>query len=128
VLHIRLGDYIGSEFGVINPASYSKLITRNIPLVVCTNGTEQQVAEILKIKPDVILTPSQTTAWETLSIIGSADKFIGVNSTLSWWGAFLVGQNNNEAYLPLIWEKAKSRQENRFGNFPGIKFYPNTFF
>jgi len=128
VLHIRLGDYLGSEFGVINPLSYSMLIAQNIPLVVCTDGTEQQVEEILNIKPDLILTPRETTAWETLSIIGSADKFIGVNSTLSWWGAFLVGQNKKEAYLPLSWHKSNSQKSINLDYFPGIKSYTNTFF
>jgi len=128
VLHVRLGDYLGSEFGVINPSSYSYLITQNLPLIVCTDGTEQQVAEILKIKPELILTPGETTAWETLSIIGSAEKFIGVNSTLSWWGAFLVGQNKKEAYLPLIWQKSRSHQNISLSDFPGIKSYSNTFF
>jgi hypothetical protein len=104
------------------------LITQNIPLVVCTDGTEQQVEEILKIKPDLILTPRETTAWETLSIIGSADKFIGVNSTLSWWGAFLVGQNKKEAYLPLSWHKSNSQKNINLNYFPGIKSYTNTFF
>lgn len=127
VLHVRLGDYLGSQFGVINPASYSNLITQNLPLIVCTDGTQQQVLEILKIKPDLILTPGETTAWETLSIIGSAEKFIGVNSTLSWWGAFLVRQNKKEAYLPLIWQKSRSQQHISLSDFPGIKSYPNTF-
>lgn len=128
VLHIRLGDYLGSEFGIINPLSYSMLIAQNIPLVVCTDGTQQQVEEILKIKPDLILTPRETTAWETLSIIGSADKFIGVNSTLSWWGAFLVGQNKKEAYLPLSWHKSNSQKNIIQDYLPGIKSYTNTFF
>jgi len=128
VLHVRLGDYIGSESGVINPVSYLELITQNLPLVVCTDGTEQQVVETLKITPDLILTPKETTAWETLSIIGSAEKFIGVNSTLSWWGAFLVGQNKKEAYLPLIWAKSNPHQKSKLSDFPGIKFYANVFF
>ena len=128
VLHVRLGDYLGSEFGVINPASYSKLISQNLPLIVCTDGTQQQVREILNIKPDLILTPSETTAWETLSIIGFAEKFIGVNSTLSWWGAFLVGQNKKDAYLPLIWQKSLSQQNFKLSHFPGIQSYTNTFF
>jgi hypothetical protein len=128
VLHVRLGDFIGSEFGVINPISYSELITPNLPLVVCTDGTERQVADILGIKPDLILTPNETTAWETLSIIGSADKFVGVNSTLSWWGAFLVGQNEKEAHLPLTWNKSKSKQSDKLSHFPGINYYTNTFF
>lgn len=128
VLHVRLGDYIGSEFGVIKPTSYSNLITQNLPLIVCTDGTQQQVEEILNLKPDLILTPDETTAWETLSIIGSAEIFIGVNSTLSWWGAFLVGQNKKDAYLPLIWQKSRSRENTNLIHFPGIKSYPNTFF
>jgi len=128
VIHVRLGDYVGSDFGVINPASYLELVNQNLPLVVCTDGTKQQVAEILKMKPDLILTPSETNAWETLSIMGSADKFIGVNSTLSWWGAFLVGQNEKDAYLPLIWNKSNSHQDTKLSNFPGIKSYANIFF
>lgn len=128
VLHVRLGDYIGSEFGVINPASYLKLISPNLPLVICTDGTKKQISEILKMSPDLILTPSETTAWETLSIIGLADRFVGVNSTLSWWGAFLVGQNEKEAYLPLVWSKSKSKQSDKLSHFPGINYYVNTFF
>lgn len=128
VLHVRLGDYLESDFGIINPASYSNLISKNLPLIVCTDGTQQQVAEILRIKPDLILTPRETTAWETLSIIGTAEKFIGVNSTLSWWGAFLVRHNKKEAHLPLIWQKSKPQQNIGLSDFPGIKSYPNTFF
>lgn len=127
VLHVRLGDFIGSEFGVINPISYSNLITQDLPLVICTDGTDQQIKEILKIKPDIILTPRDTTAWETLSIIGTSERFVGVNSTLSWWGAFLVGQNQKEAYLPLIWKNSNPEHSNRLVDLPTVKFYDNTF-
>lgn len=105
VIHVRLGDFVNSEIGVISPNSYKSELEPNIPTLICTNGSEREVLELVDFPVVEILTPDALSTWETLCLINSATRFVGVNSTLSWWGAFLAIANGNKAFLPDRWTK-----------------------
>lgn len=106
VVHLRFGDFKNSEFGVVSPQSFKSIIDPRIPTLICTDGSREEVLENANFPYEEILTPSKLNPWETLCIIQGASRFIGVNSTLSWWGAFLVTSKGNSAFLPDKWKKS----------------------
>jgi hypothetical protein len=72
-----------------------------------------------------VLTPSETNAWETLSVITTARRVISSNSTMSWWGAFMANKNGAEVFLPSQWRKDDG---NSLGmQFPGSKTFYSSF-
>ncbi|CAN2170204.1 hypothetical protein MCEMRE182_00031 [Candidatus Nanopelagicaceae bacterium] len=127
VIHLRLGDYVGSSFGVIDPASYKRLLDPELPIVICTNGAKTEISQFLGFQADYVISPEESTAWETLVIFTNAARFIGVNSTLSWWGAFLVSRRGFPAYLPQHWNlNMQSDFANKL-NINGVSAYENDF-
>lgn len=127
LIHIRLGDFVGSESGIVDPASYIGILEKNIPLFVCTNGSKESVLAMLDREPDGIFTADTLRTWEVLCLMKNAKIFIGVNSTLSWWGAFLSANNKNRAYLPFFWNKSDSKQTINNLHFPELQLYQNEF-
>ena len=127
VVHIRLGDFIDSSNGVIDPASFADHIDANLPLIVCTNGSIKEVQLVTRFRIDRIITTDETTAWETLAIINNSVRFIGVNSTLSWWGALITSASNKPAYLPRQWKSYSPNRQSNLSSWPGINLYEATF-
>jgi hypothetical protein len=126
LIHVRLGDYVNSNFGTILPISYKKLIIPDIPIVICSDGSRNQVEKFLDFRSDLIITPNEMGAWETLCVMQGAERFIGANSTLSWWGAYLVTNSNKVAYLPNCWKIDESSEPSgpnlleKFGTFTPV--------
>jgi hypothetical protein len=127
VVHIRLGDFANSEFGIVSPDSYKSELEPNIPTLICTDGSREEVLRMIDFSFDEILTPSSLSTWETLSLMQGASKFFGVNSTLSWWGAFLAIARGNSALLPDQWNKTGNSKEFESLYFEGIKKYKALF-
>ena len=128
VIHVRLGDFVNSEYGIISPCSYKSDLEPNIPTLVCTNGSKREILDIVDFPIVEILTPDALNAWETLSLINGAAKFIGVNSTFSWWGAFLATSNGNTDYLPDRWMREGSIKDLNPLQLEGCIKYKAEFF
>ena len=127
VVHIRLGDYTNSEFGVISPESYKSELELNIPTLICTDGSREEVLRMIDFPFEEILTPRALSTWETLCVMEGASRFIGVNSTLSWWGAFLAISRGNLALLPDQWSKSGNSKDRNLLNLEGSKSYKVQF-
>lgn len=105
-LHIRLSDFIGSDFGVIAPKSQLECIQENLNVVICTDGSIEEIERRIDITNYQVLTPSDTTAWETLAVLSRAENLITTNSTLSWWSGFLAIQSGKNVWSPAYWNPA----------------------
>jgi len=123
VAHIRLGDFVNSEFGVIAPESYKSAFDPIIPLLICTDGSREEILEMIDFPFEEILTPAELSTWETLCIMQSASRFVGANSTLSWWGAFLAISRGNLVFLPDQWLKSGNSKDLNLFKLEGSKRY-----
>ncbi len=127
VVHIRLGDFINTDFGVISPKSYKSEIESNLPIFICSDGSREEIIKLVDFPFNEIFTPKELSTWETLCLIKSATIFIGANSTLSWWGAFLAVDNGNIAYLPNQWLKSGNSTNSELLSFKGCSTYKACF-
>lgn len=105
-LHIRLSDFIGSDFGVIAPKSQLDCLQENLNVVICTDGSTEEIERRIDISNYQVLTPDNTTAWEALAILSRAENLITTNSTLSWWSGFLALQCGKNVWTPAYWNPA----------------------
>ena len=111
VIHVRRGDYrvdknpqawigcLADEYFIQwareHPSSRTVLLTEN----------KEEVENLVSaIKPILVLDNTSTTPWETLAIMSRATYFIGSNSSLSWWGAWVASINGASTYLPSNWD------------------------
>jgi hypothetical protein len=101
-IHIRRGDYIlhGTSYGLLGASHYVKHLDRRIPIVVGTDDLESSASIIADLKPDLVFSPSNSSAWQSLKMMANAEKLILANSTLSWWGGFLAANKGKEVYSP----------------------------
>jgi hypothetical protein len=105
-IHIRLSDFVGSDFGVIAPKSQIECLQDNLNVVICTDGSIKEIERRIDISDYQVLTPGNTTAWETLAILSRAENLITTNSTLSWWSGFLALQSGKNVWTPAHWNPA----------------------
>jgi hypothetical protein len=127
VAHIRLGDFVNSEFGVIAPECYKSAFDPMIPLLICTDGSREEILQMIDFPFEEILTPAELSTWETLCLMQSATRFVGANSTLSWWGAFLAISVGNLAFLPEQWVKSGDSKDLKLFNLEGAERYKVSF-
>lgn len=125
VAHLRLGDFKNSSFGVIKLKSMLDLLQPNLPTVICTDGSREEIIARIGSTEYEILTPTESNAWETLSIITSAKRVVSSNSTMSWWGAFLAKRNGAEVFLPTQWRKDEEKSVSM--QFPGAQYFEASF-
>jgi hypothetical protein len=105
-LHIRRGDTtsIATSWGILSLNYFDKSYISNQKTVVCTDSREIQEIYSLKYPNTVVSTNAIHNSWQTLKILAQADRFIGSNSTLSWWAAWLVNHEKKKmAILPDPW-------------------------
>jgi hypothetical protein len=102
-VHIRLGDFRRPEndpgtqlINLATPVSWfmeALLTVRRIgwegPLVVCSDGTDQELAPILRL-PDVTVQRGQNALTDLMTLAGGR-VVIGSGSSFSSWGAWLGG-------------------------------------
>ena len=111
VIHVRRGDYPISQFpskaiGQLDDDFYLQILSRtSLPIILLTENF-LDVAELSRvIKPWIILSQRETNPWESLSLMAKSKFFIGSNSTLSWWGAYLASKQEHETWLPSDWSQ-----------------------
>jgi hypothetical protein len=107
-IHIRLTDYIGSEYGVVDPHSQLKCLEENLKVIICTDGKKEEIASRIDITGIEVITSEHSSAWETLSILSNSKNLITSNSTLSWWSGFLATFKGNNVWIPLFWNSSHS--------------------
>ena len=111
VIHVRRGDYPISQFpskaiGQLDDDFYIQIAARtNLPLILLTESA-LDVTELSRfIKPCLVLSQKETNPWQSLALMAKSEFFIGSNSTLSWWGAYLASKQEHETWLPGEWSQ-----------------------
>ena len=105
-LHIRRGDTtaIGATWGILTLDYFNRVLDTNEETVVCTDSSEIRDIYSAKKLKIVVSTDATHNSWQTLKILTRSDRFIGSNSTLSWWAAWLISWDNQKvAILPTPW-------------------------
>ena len=115
VFHVRRGDYEAAEFTPVNIGTLSDEFfieglhtVKPSNLVLLTENREDVSDLVIQLNPQLVLDKSETTPWETLAIIYGATKFLGSNSSLSWWGARLCLERGGDVWLPSQWSYWKN--------------------
>lgn len=135
VIHIRRGDFLArnrsSSEGILDLDSYRKIIKD-----ICKNRELMQVVTVTD-SPQVlrregidkefgrIIGPDEESVWGTLKIMKEADFLIAGNSTLSWWGSFLVINSGGQAYIPEPFYR--DIETGGAFNYPGFQTYDAKF-
>lgn len=104
-IHVRLSDFVGSATGVIQLQSQLNCLDNGLKIVICTDGTREDVLSRTDRHDYEIITPFESTAWETLAILSNAKVLVTSNSTLSWWAGFVAAGNGKSVWIPRIWSK-----------------------
>lgn len=72
--------------------------------IILLTESADQVGEIINsLKPALVLDASNSSPWDVLAIMAGAEKCLGSNSSLSWWGAKLCSIFGGQAWLPSNW-------------------------
>jgi hypothetical protein len=107
-IHVRLSDFIDSEMGVISLESQMNCLEKDLNTIICTDGSRDDILSRTTRQDFEIITPTESTAWETLLILSEAKLLVTSNSTLSWWSGFISAGNGNKVWIPKIWNKNRS--------------------
>ena len=124
IIHVRRGDYLSpggiNRFGVLSSSYYQRSISeikalnpnRAFKYVFLSEIKEdaQRIALQLKLYSVQIYGQEDLDAWQTLKVMSLAHYFIGANSTLSWWGAYLSSIHQGKCILPSPWFKNSYQQ------------------
>ena len=105
VLHIRRGDSIkiAKEWGLLEYRYYKRNLNYFDDVTILTDD-ESFLPEIQAHFPESeILTPRECSSWQALKIMAFAKHLVMANSTLSWWGGWLLTQNKGICTFPYPW-------------------------
>jgi hypothetical protein len=105
-IHIRRGDFLAlsTTHGVLTDEYFKENLNTSFPIYLCTDDFHPEELLRRKLKGKAFFTPNQADTWQTLKIFCDSNHFIGSNSTLSWWAAFLRVKAKKElTCLPLPW-------------------------
>ena len=102
-LHVRRGDYIANKnvLGVLSERFYVNNAHKEVPTIIFTDDLMLDF-NMNKFHPSLkILTPKDLSAWQTLSCLIHSKWFVGANSTMSWWAAFLRDKGTTKFPWPM---------------------------
>jgi len=110
LLHIRGGDYkdIGNAgFGLINKEYFIENLNPGLRTIVITDDPKYAWNSTVKfISNAVILEPTEFDEWCAFAVASLCEKFIGSNSTFSYWCALLALYNGAVSLLPMPFNKS----------------------
>ena len=104
-VHVRRTDFFSTKVGVIDPISQLGCLQDDLNVVICTDATRDEILSMINCKNFEILTPSESSAWETLAILSRAENLVMTNSTLSFWAGFIASKAGKNVWAPKIWNK-----------------------
>ena len=102
-VHVRRGDYMGnkSTLGVLSQTFYVNNAIKEFPTIIFTDDLMLDFNLNKFHSSTKVLTPEALTAWQTLACLTHSKYFLGANSTLSWWAAFLRDKGTTKFPRPL---------------------------
>ena len=83
-------------------------------IILLTESADQTDRIIKSVKPVLVLDASNSSPWDVLAIMAGAEKCLGSNSSLSWWGVKLCSIFGGQAWLPLNWSYWANVQSRAF--------------
>ena len=101
--HIRRGDYLlpeNSGYGLLDIDWYLSNSDSTLPTVVVTDdktGSEDLITAMGKC---LVLGPDDADVVQALAIMANANHLVAANSTLSWWGGFMVANRGYPVIYP----------------------------
>ena len=104
-IHMRRTDFFSTEAGVIDPSSQLECLESDLRVVICTDATKEEIFTKLNYENFEIITPNESSAWETLAILSRADNLVMTNSTLSFWAGFIASKEGKTVWAPSVWNK-----------------------
>lgn len=102
VIHVRRGDFLTTDrsYGVLDSGFYASNVVSGLPIVLCTDSSEECADVIQKLNPELILSSSNSTPWQAIKTIAGASHVVISNSTLSWWGGFMAAKRGYKVVVP----------------------------
>lgn len=102
VVHVRRGDLVTKEkgYGLLDKDYYVRNIVDGLPVVLCTDSLKDSEDVANAVKANFILTPENSSPWQTIGVFGKSKRFVMGNSTLSWWGGFVASNVGAEVIFP----------------------------
>ena len=104
-IHMRRTDFFTTEAGVIDPSSQLECLQPDLKVVICTDAAKEEILTKLNYENFEIITPNESSAWETLAILSRADSLVMTNSTLSFWAGFIASKEGKTVWSPSVWNK-----------------------
>jgi hypothetical protein len=124
-LHIRRGDYLlpeNSGYGLLSVEWYLRHIKSDLPIVIVTDDKFGASSVLSSFQNCLIFGPDDANPFQALAIMAKSAHFVAANSTLSWWGGFLVAMNGKSVVYP-----ASQVEKHRDINFPLFDIRPGIF-
>jgi hypothetical protein len=118
-LHIRRGDFLlpeNSGYGLLSLEWYRNYREPNLRTVIVTDDKLGAEMLLATFEDCLVLGPEEANVFQTLSIMGNSAHLVAANSTLSWWGGFLVAMRGQSVVYPI-----SEIEEHRDINFPFFK-------
>jgi Glycosyl transferase family 11 len=114
VVHVRRGDYLRPEvkknIGTLDDIFFSRQIDemQGDIVILCERVSDIRalIGDLREKRQILVLDDSLLNSWSTLQAISKAKYFIGSNSSLSWWGAFLRSKEGKKSSLPSRWTES----------------------
>jgi hypothetical protein len=119
-LHIRRGDYVGSERHPILTLDYYRQATAYIAarvesphFFVFSDDPEWSRTNLDLDHPTTIVEPLPDSDWQDLWLISRCESHILANSSFSWWGAWLDPRPDKIVVAPTRWFGDESRDTSK---------------
>ena len=114
-IHIRRGDYVGSDYEVCTIDYYLNAIKKMNQLInkckyYIFSDDMEWAKKNIKIKNCVYM-DQKNSSYEDLSIMTNCKHFIISNSTFSWWAQFLATYENKMVIAPKKWHKKEKNPD-----------------
>ena len=110
-VHVRRGDYPISDtpskaIGQLDDNYFIRHLAEvDLPIIVLTENSSEVTNLSKALRPHTILSHTETSPLQTLALMSNAQFFVGSNSSLSWWGAYLLSKKGKQQLLPREWSQ-----------------------
>jgi hypothetical protein len=110
-----------SGYGLLSLEWYLKYKNLNMQTVIVTDDKASALKLLKNENNYLILGPEDASVFQALSIMSKSSHLVAANSTLSWWGGFLVAtQGNSVIYPTSVVEKHRDINSPLFDLKPGV--------
>ncbi len=105
-VHVRQGDYLGTDFGTLSSEYYKGKRGKSLlPVAVFTDQSELNTKYFDAIQPNFVFTRETLQADDSFALMSQANSITAANSTFSWWAGFLIAKRDGDVTIPKPWMK-----------------------